>query len=153
VEDRVEELEIDMIKKDKIMIDKEKRVGLITKEAEEKESKLRDALDLIRKMRNEREEIEKRLLKETEENIKLKADEMLMSDELSRLRLELFEPKRDNLATLNSSLDRKMIRTVENVRLFDLKSNEYKSYLKGSKLGSQQNSCSNRKINKNSNIV
>jgi hypothetical protein len=104
-------------------------------------------------MRNEREEIEKRLLKETEENIKLKADEMLMSEELSKLRLAKVEPKRDRFGTTNTSLERQMIRAADNSKLFDLKSSEYKSYLKSSKLGSQQNSCSNRKINKNSHIV
>ena len=47
-----------------------------------------------------------------------------------------------------------MIRATENCKLFDpLKQSEYKTYLKGSKVISSQNSTSNRKVKKNSTMV
>lgn len=65
-------------------------------------------------MHSENEELEKRLAKETEENNRLRADELLLIDELKRLKLGKVEPKREHFGTLNTSLERKMIRAADN---------------------------------------
>ncbi len=91
---------------------------------------------------------------ESEQNVKLKSVELALSAEMQKLRLMNIEPKREHFGTMNSSLERNMIKASENGKLLDpLKQSEYKSYLKGQNFTVGQNHQSNRKINKNSTIV
>jgi hypothetical protein len=92
--------------------------------------------------------MEQRLLRETEEKLRLRSDGLMMTDELQKLRLLKIEPKREHFGTVSTALERDMMRSG---KLIDpLKQSEYKSYLKGSKVISSQNSSSNHKISKHS---
>lgn len=103
----------------------------------------------IKQLVSDREEMTKSLLREVEEKNKLKSESLLLGEELQKLRQLKVEPKKEHFGTMNNSIERKMIRAP----IDPLKQNEYKTYLKSSKVVSSQHSCSNRKINKNSTIV